>query len=343
MDAPADVEQHSEQAVEESGRVRVCVRIRPEIPTDFEASYLEPYSVCVEVSAESSNAIVSRPFLDSRKLRFDHVIGPDADQGQTFKIVGEPIVEKFTEGMNGTIFAYGMTGSGKTHTIIGNALDRTEEGLLPRAIRRVFESMDASKCHYDLKVSAVQLYREKLTDLLDCRTKRVTIREDKKNGVFLEGASAHIASTPAQTLEMLFGALRQRVTAQTKQNHSSSRSHAIITMKLEQWEPMEEGRAKECEVSVRNSQLTIVDLAGSERVSKSGSEGIRLEESKNINKSISALGNCIAALAERCRSGNDRHHVPFRDSVLTRLLTNLLAVIHRQCSAQMLALHLLLR
>lgn len=181
-----------------------------------------------------------------------------------------------------------------------------------------------------MTVSFLEVYMERLTDLLahDSDAPALAVREDPKTGVFVEGATTVVVRSTQQILAVIQEGVKRRATHATSMNLRSSRSHAVLRMNLRTVKPLGDGPAPDeeglvdMEVKVHHAVLTMVDLAGSERVSKSGSVGMRLEEAKRINLSVAALGNCIAALADNSAGGAGPGHVPFRDSKLTRILTN---------------------
>jgi hypothetical protein len=165
---------------------------------------------------------------------------------------------------------------------------------------------------------------ENIMDLLDANKSNLTIREDPKLGIFVENLTQLQVHEPQDVLQLIREGVMNRAVSQTNMNKVSSRSHVILCITVEQ-KPYDHDTRKD-KASVKRGTLTIVDLAGSERVSKSGSEGQRLEEAKKINKSLSALGNCVAALIDEQLT-----HVPFRDSKLTRLLTDSLGGNSKTC------------
>jgi hypothetical protein len=166
---------------------------------------------------------------------------------------------------------------------------------------------------------------ENIMDLLDANKSNLTIREDPKLGIFVENLTQLQVHEPQDVLQLIREGVMNRAVSQTNMNKVSSRSHVILCITVEQ-KPYDHDTRKDKASSVKRGTLTIVDLAGSERVSKSGSEGQRLEEAKKINKSLSALGNCVAALIDEQLT-----HVPFRDSKLTRLLTDSLGGNSKTC------------
>ena len=160
----------------------------------------------------------------------------------------------------------------------------------------------------------------RITDLLAPEKDNLNIREDPKSGVYVEHLSQVIATSPAEVLYLISEGVRNRATSTTLMNQTSSRSHVILRVTVEHSLKKDPAKPAAKPPTVKRGLLTIIDLAGSERVSKSGSEGLRLEEAKTINKSICALGNVIASLADKTCT-----YVSFRDSKLTRLLTHSLS------------------
>jgi hypothetical protein len=186
-------------------------------------------------------------------------------------------------------------------------------GIIPRSVEEIFHYISESaddNCHFLVRASFLQLYNEVISDLLQPSRSNLSIREDKKRGVFVENLSETVVRSPAEVYSLLNRGSALRATANTKLNETSSRSHAIFQLIIEQ---------SRVDLATKNKtfkfgKLNLVDLAGSERVRISGAKGSRLEESKYINQSLSALGNVISALIDK------RNHVPYRDSKLTRIL-----------------------
>ena len=228
------------------------------------------------------------------------------------------------EGYNASIFAYGQTGTGKTYTMEGfkyNSRDQ-QRGIVPRSIQEIFnhiENCQASKKTFMVRASYLQIYNEVISDLLRTDRKNLQIREDKNRGVFVEGLSEWAVRSPNEIFTLLKKGAFSRKTAQTKMNNISSRSHAVFIIIVESMSSVDPNQklTKDCPKQIRVGKLNLIDLAGSERVRVTGAKGKRLEECKSINKSLSALGNVISALADKKVK---RSHVPYRDSKLTRLL-----------------------
>lgn len=357
----------------DDNRVRVVVRVRPLLESDAKFALLEEDAQeCTTLAPNGREIKIAKPFTPAKAFGYDAVLGPRSTQAQTYDAVARDVVADVVAGFNGTILAYGQTGTGKTHTIFGGAGDPTaaegadvadEAGVVPRAVHELFSHARALReagADASVSVSFLQIYMESLEDLLltaaDGGGPPLAIRQDPARGIFVENLSRVAVDSPAAVFAAVARAVRARATGSTQQNAVSSRSHAVLFMHLEQQKatvlgggvdasgspaPVGSPGGAGVEVVWRSSTLTIVDLAGSERVSKSGSEGIRLEEAKKINKSIAALGNCVAALARREKkrakgtaaalSAAAKAHIPFRDSQLTRLLTTSLGGNAKTC------------
>ncbi|CAI0413981.1 unnamed protein product, partial [Linum tenue] len=271
------------------GRVRVAVRLRPRNAEEMVAD--ADFADCVELQPELKRLKLRKNNWDSDTYEFDEVLTEFASQKRVYEVVAKPVVESVLDGYNGTVMAYGQTGTGKTYTVgqLGDE-DMAARGIMVRAMEDILAGVSLETD--SISVSYMQLYMETIQDLLDPTNDNISIVEDHKTGdVSLPGATQVEIRDHHSFLEILKLGEDHRFAANTKLNTESSRSHAILMAKL-----------------------VVVDLAGSERIHKSGSEGHTLEEAKSINLSLSALGKCINALAE------NSPHIPVRDSKLTRLL-----------------------
>ncbi|KAG1359253.1 hypothetical protein COCNU_08G006990 [Cocos nucifera] len=309
------------------GRVRVAVRLRPRNAEELVAD--ADFADCVELQPELKRLKLRKNNWDSETYEFDEVLTEFASQKRVYEVVAKPVVESVLEGYNGTVMAYGQTGTGKTFTLgrLGEE-DNAARGIMVRAMEDILA--DTSPDTDSISVSYFQLYMETIQDLLVPGNDNIAIVEDPKTGdVSLPGATIVEIRDQRSFIELLRLGEAHRFAANTKLNTESSRSHAILMVHVkrsikgrhdaEPSLPRENGNASPLLSSlrppiVRKSKLVVVDLAGSERIDKSGSEGHSLEEAKSINLSLSALGKCINSLAE------NSPHVPFRDSKLTRLL-----------------------
>ncbi|MCO5611179.1 hypothetical protein L7F22_065429 [Adiantum nelumboides] len=310
-----------------SGRVRVAVRLRPRSTDELIAD--ADFGDYVELMPELKRLKLRKNNWDSETFQFDEVLTETASQKRVYEVVAKPVVESVLEGYNGTVMAYGQTGTGKTFTLgrLGEE-DTADRGIMVRAMEDILA--ETSTDQDAVTVSYLQLYMETVQDLLAPEKDNISIVEDPKTGdVSLPGVTLCEIRDQRSFLELLQIGEANRFAANTKLNTESSRSHAILLVNVKKTVKAKQDRelvvlnenVSNMQLSkghriptIRRSKLLIVDLAGSERVDKSGSEGHTLEEAKYINLSLTALGKCINALAE------NSPHVPIRDSKLTRLL-----------------------
>uniref|UniRef100_A0A672PXZ3 Kinesin-like protein n=1 Tax=Sinocyclocheilus grahami TaxID=75366 RepID=A0A672PXZ3_SINGR len=252
---------------------------------------------------EDTVVISGKPYI------FDRVFPPNTTQEQVYDTCAKQIVKDVLDGYNGTIFAYGQTSSGKTHTMEGQLHNSQLKGIIPRIAQDIFDhiySMDEN-LEFHIKVSYFEIYLDKIRDLLDVSKTNLAVHEDKNRVPFVKGCTERFVSSPEDVMDVIDEGKSNRHVAVTNMNEHSSRSHSIFLINIKQ-----ENVETEKKLS---GKLYLVDLAGSEKVSKTGAEGSVLDEAKNINKSLSALGNVISALAEGTKT-----HVPYRDSKMTRIL-----------------------
>ncbi|XP_074841067.1 kinesin-1 heavy chain isoform X2 [Carettochelys insculpta] len=251
---------------------------------------------------EDTVIIASKPYV------FDHVFQSTTTQEQVYNDCAKKIVKDVLEGYNGTIFAYGQTSSGKTHTMEGKLHDPDGMGIIPRIVQDIFNyiySMDEN-LEFHIKVSYFEIYLDKIRDLLDVSKTNLSVHEDKNRVPYVKGCTERFVCSPDEVMDTIDEGKSNRHVAVTNMNEHSSRSHSIFLINVKQENTQTEQKL--------SGKLYLVDLAGSEKVSKTGAEGAVLDEAKNINKSLSALGNVISALAESST------YVPYRDSKMTRIL-----------------------
>ncbi|KAM5555936.1 kinesin-like protein KIN-UC [Rosa sericea] len=305
---------------QDAGRVRVAVRVRPRNDEDRISD--SDYGDSVEVQPELKRLKLRKNNWMSDSYRFDEIFTETASQNRVYQVVARPVVESVLNGYNGTVMAYGQTGTGKTYTLgrLG-CDDASERGIMVRALEDII--MSTAPESDTVEVSYLQLYMESIQDLLAPEKTNIPIHEDPKTGeVSLPGASVVRIKDLDHFLQLLQIGEANRHAANTNLNTESSRSHAILMVFIRRSvedkstdEIISQEKASRNGLPIiRRSKLLIVDLAGSERVDKSGSEGHLLEEAKFINLSLTSLGKCINALAE------NSPHIPTRDSKLTRLL-----------------------
>ncbi|KAJ2002302.1 hypothetical protein GGI04_003393 [Coemansia thaxteri] len=279
-------------------KIKVVCRVRPFLKTERADD---------AVAVEPNNVLrVSNPRDNTKdvKFNFDSCYGPDADQATIYQRDVRPLVETIFSGMSATVFCYGVTGAGKTHTIQGT---ESEPGIIPRAVEQIFMHQQRDALEYDIRVSYYEIYKEAVFDLLkphDPGFAGLPIREDASRKIFVAGLSEKQVTSYAQFEGLYQKASGNRRTASTKLNNHSSRSHAILTVQV-QWG---EGARTWC------GRLHLIDLAGSEDNRRTENGKDRMAESSAINRSLFVLGQVVEAL----NTGSLR--VPYRDSKMTRIL-----------------------
>ncbi|KAI3826344.1 hypothetical protein L1987_00391 [Smallanthus sonchifolius] len=243
---------------------------------------------------------------------YDRVFGPTTTTRHVYDIAAQHVVSGAMEGVTGTIFAYGVTSSGKTHTMHG---DQRSPGIIPLSVKDAFSIIQETPNHaFLLRVSYLEIYNEVVNDLLNPAGQNLRIREDTQ-GAFVEGIKEEVVLSPAHVLSLIAAGEEHRHVGSTNFNLLSSRSHTIFTLTIESSPCGENGE----DGAVNFSQLNLVDLAGSES-SKAETIGVRRKEGSYINKSLLTLGTVISKLTD----GN-ASHIPYRDSKLTRLLQSSLS------------------
>ncbi|ORY12847.1 P-loop containing nucleoside triphosphate hydrolase protein [Clohesyomyces aquaticus] len=284
--------------------IKVVARFRPQNKVEI-ASGGEPI---VEFKTEDTCVIQSKEAAGA--FTFDRVFDMSSRQSDVFDFSIRSTVNDILEGYNGTVFAYGQTGAGKSYTMMGSDIDDDEgKGIIPRIVEQIFASMLASPSNieYTVRVSYMEIYMERIRDLLNPVNDNLPVHEEKNKGVYVKGLLEIYVSSVAEVYEVMRRGGNARAVAATNMNQESSRSHSIFVITITQ-KNLETG-------TMKTGQLFLVDLAGSEKVGKTGASGQTLEEAKKINKSLSALGMVINSLTDGKSS-----HIPYRDSKLTRIL-----------------------
>ncbi|XP_057725410.1 kinesin-like protein KIN-7D, mitochondrial [Arachis stenosperma] len=254
--------------------------------------------------------IVRHEYNPATAYAFDRVFGPHANSEEVYEVAAKPVVKAAMEGVNGTVFAYGVTSSGKTHTMHG---DQHSPGIIPLAIKDVFSMIqDTPGREFLLRVSYLEIYNEVINDLLDPTGQNLRVREDAQ-GTYVEGIKEEVVLSPGHALSFIAAGEEHRHVGSNNFNLFSSRSHTIFTLMIESSAHGDDYDG------VIFSQLNLIDLAGSES-SKTETTGLRRKEGSYINKSLLTLGTVIGKLSEGKAS-----HVPYRDSKLTRLLQSSLS------------------
>ncbi|XP_044487038.1 kinesin-like protein KIN-14J isoform X2 [Mangifera indica] len=291
------------------GNIRVYCRIRPFLPGQTKKQ------TTLEFVGDNGELVVSNPVRQGkdthRLFKFNKVFGPEATQEEVF-LDTQPLIRSVLDGYNVCIFAYGQTGSGKTYTMSGPCIASREDwGVNYRAVNDLFQiSQSRKNCIiYDVGVQMVEIYNEQVRDLLssDGPQKRLGIwSTTQPNGLAVPEASMHSVKSTTDVLELMNIGLMNRAVGATALNERSSRSHSVLTVHVY-------GTDVKSGATLRGN-LHLIDLAGSERLDRSEATGDRLKEAQHINKSLSALGDVIFALAQRSP------HVPYRNSKLTQVL-----------------------
>ncbi|KAI9798218.1 MAG: Kinesin heavy chain [Candelina submexicana] len=284
--------------------IKVVARFRPQNKLEL-ASGGEPI---VAFETEDTCNLDSKEAAGS--FTFDRVFDMASRQTDVFDFSIRSTVDDILNGYNGTVFAYGQTGAGKSYTMMGSDIDNDESrGIIPRIVEQIFASILASPSNieYTVRVSYMEIYMERIRDLLAPQNDNLPVHEEKSRGVYVKGLLEIYVSSVQEVYEVMRRGGTARATAATNMNLESSRSHSIFVITITQ-KNVETGSAK-------SGQLFLVDLAGSEKVGKTGASGQTLEEAKKINKSLSALGMVINSLTD-----GKSTHIPYRDSKLTRIL-----------------------
>ncbi|KAL3327512.1 hypothetical protein AABB24_035276 [Solanum stoloniferum] len=324
---------------EKGVNVQVLLRCRP-FSNDELRSNAPQVVTCNEFQREVAvSQNIAGKHID-RIFTFDKVFGPSAQQRDLYDQAIIPIVNEVLEGFNCTIFAYGQTGTGKTYTMEGEC-KRSKSGpngelplgagVIPRAVKQIFDTLESQNAEYSVKVTFLELYNEEITDLLapedlskvaleDRQKKQLPLMEDGKGGVLVRGLEEEIVTSANEIFTLIERGSSKRRTAETLLNKQSSRSHSLFSITIHIKEATPEG-----EELIKCGKLNLVDLAGSENISRSGAREGRAREAGEINKSLLTLGRVINALVEHLG------HIPYRDSKLTRLLRDSLGGRTKTC------------
>lgn len=343
-----------QRGVPSSSRLQVVVRVRPPLPRELESGvsssssfmnvcHISPDDPSMITLCDAVETMDGRGAVYARQsFQYDRVFGPETEQRRLYEECAMPVVASVLNGFNGTLIAYGQTGTGKTYTMEGFTSDAAERrGIIPRAMEDIFRQMSVRRAKdstgtFSIRASYLQIYNEVMYDLLSDEmpmpsTSRSTgrgtfsptspvssrpklaVRHTPRDGVYVEGLSQWQVLTEDDVYTLIERGTAMRATSTTRMSEVSSRSHAVFTVVVE-LHSSQSGQEER-----RVGKLCIVDLAGSEKVKHTGVTGKQLEETKRINRSLHELGNVISALAQHS-SGTPRSHIPFRNSVLTSVL-----------------------
>ncbi|XP_050303688.1 kinesin-like protein klp-20 [Anthonomus grandis grandis] len=278
--------------------VKVFIRIRP----------LQPTETSSNLTIHSDDSVTINSPKEPKTFSFSKIFDEKSTQLDVYQTVASPLVNQALNGYNGTILAYGQSGTGKTFTILGDNKSTDLRGIVPNVFSHILSqiALSDSSTSYLLTVTFLEIYNEEVRDLLSYTGKKLEVRESPEYGVYVKNLSGVTVESTEQVFDIISKGLKNRALACTSLNTQSSRSHAIFTILIE---------AKHEDQSTTYAKLNLVDLAGSERASKSMASGDRLKEASKINLSLSVLGNVISALVD-----NPNSHIPYRNSKLTRLL-----------------------
>ena len=315
--------------------VKVAVRVRP-----FNTREKDNNSICCIEMTENQTTIKDE-LGQPKTFTFDHsfwshdcyielengYLSPDdsgkyTDQKIVFETLGKQILDNAWEGYHCCLFAYGQTGSGKSYSMVGYGANK---GIVPISCEEIFKRISENKdeqIHYEVEVSMLEIYNEKVQDLLVPINKRpptgLKIRESKALGVFVADLTKYPVPSYEEISNKMDEGYQNRTIGSTLMNSTSSRAHTIVTIEFKQVNT--QGKLK----SEKLSKINLVDLAGSERANSTGATGARLKEGCNINKSLLVLGNVINTLADKALGKKKDVLPPYRDSALTRILQNAL-------------------
>uniref|UniRef100_A0A8P4GQ27 Kinesin-like protein n=1 Tax=Dicentrarchus labrax TaxID=13489 RepID=A0A8P4GQ27_DICLA len=297
---------------EANDNVKVVVRCRPL----NQKEKMMGHKLAVNVDEIRGTITVNKletPHEPPKTFTFDTVFGTDSKQLDVYNLTARPIVDSVLEGYNGTIFAYGQTGTGKTFTMEGVRAVPELRGIIPNSFAHIFGHIAKAEgdTRFLVRVSYLEIYNEEVRDLLGKdQMQRLEVKERPDVGVYIKDLSGYVVNNADDMDRIMTLGHKNRSVGATNMNEHSSRSHAIFTITIECSEKGVDGNQH-----VRMGKLHLVDLAGSERQGKTGATGQRLKEATKINLSLSTLGNVISALVD-----GKSTHVPYRNSKLTRLL-----------------------
>ncbi|KPI97651.1 Bipolar kinesin KRP-130 [Papilio xuthus] len=306
---------------EKNQNIQVFVRLRPLNQRERDIRSLGVVEV---VSGREVVVRQSQQTAHTKRFTFDRAFGPNTKQVEVYQEVVSPLIEEVLAGYNCTVFAYGQTGTGKTHTMVGENTgnettwqDDPLAGIIPRALSQLFDELRLTNTEYTVRVSYLELYNEELFDLLSTSedNSKLRIYEDvtRKGSNIVNGLEEITVYNKNEVYKIMAQGQERKRVASTLMNAQSSRSHTVFTIVIHMKENSPEG-----EELVKIGKLNLVDLAGSENISKAGSDNPakreRARECVNINQSLLTLGRVITALVER------HPHIPYRESKLTRIL-----------------------
>ncbi|CAA6659175.1 unnamed protein product [Spirodela intermedia] len=300
--------------------VKVVVRIRPAHAHDKGGE-----KVTKKVSSDSL-------VVGGRSFSFHSVMGPESTQEDVFRLVGLPLVKNSMAGFNTSILSYGETGSGKTYTMWGPLSAMLEEssidtcqGIAPRIFHMLFQEIQKNQesavdkqLSFQTRCSFLEIYNDQINDLLDTSQRNLQIRDDTKNGFYVENLTEEYVTTVQDVTQIIVKGLSSRRVGATSVNSKSSRSHIVLTCVIESWC---QGTSTKSLSSSKISRISLVDLAGSDRNKLNEADRQNTKEGRKVHKSLSSLGKLVNILAEASHSGKCQDiQIPYTDSCLTNLM-----------------------
>ncbi|KJP85359.1 hypothetical protein AK88_05020 [Plasmodium fragile] len=264
--------------------------------------------------SDNSDNVLRQNRSREKKYVFDYVFDEASSQEDVYMNSVKCLIDAVIAGYNSTVFAYGATGAGKTHTIIGH---KNEPGIMNMILRDLFNRIKQMEVmnEYKVKCSFVEIYNENICDLLNPSDEYLDVREDPIKGVTVSNIFEVCTTSVEEIMELIHTGNKNRTQEPTDANKTSSRSHGVLQVIVEETE-----KGQGIYQQTKRGKLCVIDLAGSERASQTNNKGMRLLEGANINRSLLALGNVINALVSRSKGTSKSNFIPFRDSKLTRLL-----------------------
>ncbi|XP_062427249.1 kinesin-like protein KIF3C isoform X2 [Rhea pennata] len=295
-----------------SEALKVVARCRPMNRKEEAAGYERILEMDVKLGQVTIRNPRASPGELPKTFTFDAVYDANSKQADLYDETVRPLIDSVLQGFNGTIFAYGQTGTGKTYTMQGAWAEPEKRGIIPISFEHIFTHISRSQNQqYLVRASYLEIYQEEIRDLLaKDQSKKLELKENPETGVYIKDLSSFVTKNVKEIEHVMNLGSQTRSVGSTNMNEYSSRSHAIFLITIECSETGLDG-----EEHIRVGKLNLVDLAGSERQSKMGAHGERPKEASKINLSLSALGNVISALVD-----GKSTHIPYRDSKLTRLL-----------------------
>ncbi|XP_067212902.1 kinesin-like protein KIF19 [Linepithema humile] len=298
-------------------KLMVAVRIRPFAPNESGTRSLHAVNdkmvMLEDQDGDKQKRTVPRQYL------YDIVFGEDSTQEQVYEGTTKKLAQDVLNGYNATVFAYGATGSGKTHTMVGTS---SNPGIMVRALNDIFLATRKlpDDADFTVTMSYMEIYNENIRDLLNPSAGYLDLRDDTRGrNVMVSGLTEVSTNSTEEVMQLLDRGNKARTIEPTAANKTSSRSHALLSVTVRQSSRPSQGGDQRLRHKVKQGRLFMIDLAGSERAKQTKNKGKRLQEGAHINRSLLALGNCINAL-----SGGARY-VNYRDSKLTRLLKEALS------------------